>query len=106
MYVFIIIFWEVIFQVVKSLYKFQKIKDNNRSEVLWVILYKVIVNGIVFIGREVFNSLGLDLGFKGVVGGEEVFQMGVQFGLGYGGGYICNVFSVREVWSQVNQVCI
>lgn len=51
------------------------------------------------IGREAPNSLGLDLRPKGVVGGEEALQMGVQCGPGHGGGHTCNTFSVREIWS-------
>ena len=75
---------------------------------LYGLFYKVTVNGVLDIGRGALDSLGLDLGPKGMVGGERSPQIepSVDQGIEVVMHTVCSVCMKMLVWSWGNQACI
>lgn len=72
------------------------------------LFYKVTVSGVLDIGRGALDSLGVDLGPKGMVGGERSPQMepSVDQGIEVVIHTVCSVCMKMRVWSWDSQACI
>lgn len=75
---------------------------------LYGLFHKVTVNGVLDIGRGALDSLGVDLGPKGMVGAERSPQIesGVDQGIEVVMHTVCSVCMKMRVWSWGSQACI